>query len=166
MGKLYGWLAALVVVFAVSMALATWSVYAQSWPLGVAAGLAFLLFLAGAGVIPGPLRTLSGARLKVAKALLQAFGALCGALFLTMALVTWILGKRSIGHNNAYDTLGLLIFLGLLGIGIQGAIFMIGRFLYVRNRELVVPRLQAEAHERAVHTPELEGRVHPAPAAH
>ncbi len=54
MGKLYGWLAALVVVFAVSMALATWSVYAQSWPLGVAAGLVFLVFMAGAGVIPGP----------------------------------------------------------------------------------------------------------------
>ena len=166
MGKLYGWLTALVLVFAVSMTFATWSVHALSWWQGVVAGIAFLVFLAGAAVLPGPLRALSGARLKVAKVLLQAFGSVCGLLFFTMALVTWILGKRSVGSNNAYQVLGLLIFLGLLGVGAQGAVFMLGRFVFVRNRELVVPRMAAQAHERAAHTPELEGRHQPAPATH
>lgn len=160
MGKLYGWLVALLLVFTVSMALATWSVYALNWEPGAAAGVVFLIFLAGAGVIPGPLRALSGARHKAAMALVQAFGAVIAGEFFTMALVTWILGKRHVPANNAYDTLGLLIFLGLLGVGIQGAMFMIGRFIYVRNRELVLPRLQAAAHERAAHTPELGGMHH------
>lgn len=157
MGKLYGWLVTLLLVFTVSMALGAWSVYARMWEPGAAAGVVFLVFLAGAGVIPGPLRALSGPRHRTGKALVQAFASVCGLEFFTMALVTWILGKRAIPHNNAYDTLGLLIFLGLLGVGAQGSIAMIFRFVYVRNRALVLPRLEAAAHERAAHTPELEG---------
>lgn len=158
MGKLYGWLVALLLVFSLSMALGTWSVYSLSWEPGAAAGVVFVIFLAGAGVIPGPLRALSGPRQKTGKALVQAFGAVLAGEFFVMALVTWILGKREVGINNAYETLGLLIFLGLLGVGIQGALFMVGRFLYVRNREVVLPRLRAAARERAAHTAELEGR--------
>ncbi|MGH9088473.1 MAG: hypothetical protein ACRDYZ_10250, partial [Acidimicrobiales bacterium] len=137
MGKLYGWLVALVLVFTVSMACATWSVYALEWEPGAAAGIVFLVFLAGAAVIPGPLRALSGPRFRTGKALVQAFASVCGVEFFTMALVTWILGKRFVPQNNAYDTLGLLIFLGLLGVGAQGVVAMTFRFVYVRNRELV-----------------------------
>lgn len=160
MGKLYGWLLVLVLVLSVSLALAADSVYALSWPPGVAAGVLFVVFAGAAGaVVPGTLRTLSGPERKVGLALAQAFGAWSMAEFLTMALITWILGKRHIANNNAYDTLGLLIFLALLGVGAMGAVFAVVRFLYVRNHELVLPRLRAAAHGPAAHTPGPEGLV-------
>ena len=158
MGKLYGWLFVLELVLSASLALASWSVYAVSWPPGVAAGVLFLVFAgATAGLLPAMLRGLSGPRRKAGQALAQAFGVWSMGEFLTMALITWILGKRHIGHNNAYDTLGLLIFLALMGVGATGAVFAVGRFLFVRNRELVLPRLRAIAHEGAARTPEPEG---------
>ena len=158
MGKLYGWLFVLELVFTASLALASWSVYAVDWPQGAAAGVVFLVFAGASGaLVPSMLQALSGPRLKVGRALVQAFGAWSMGEFLTMALVTWMLGKRHIPHNNAYDALGLLIFLALMGVGAMGALFAVGRFFFVRNRELVLPRLQADAHERAAHTPELEG---------
>ncbi|MGH9082033.1 MAG: hypothetical protein ACRDY3_04615 [Acidimicrobiales bacterium] len=152
MGKLYGSLTVLALLFSASMSFATLSVYTLAWWPGAVAGGLFVVFAAlGGVVVPGPLRSLSGARLKAAKALLQAFGAFCGAELFTMALITWTLGKRHIAPNDAYDTLGLLIFLGLLGVGIQGAVAMASRFFYVRNQQIVVPRLEAAAqrHEHA-----------------
>lgn len=158
MGKLYGWLIVLEIVLTGSLALASWSVYAVAWPQGAAAAVVFLIFVAGTGaVIPGTLRSLSGPRLKTARALVQAFGAWSTGEILTMALVTWILGKRYVPHDNAYDTLGLLIFLGLMGVGAMGAIGAVFRFLAVRNRELVIPRLRSVAQQRAAHTAQLEG---------
>jgi hypothetical protein len=157
-GKLYGWLFVLELVLSASLALASWSVYAVSWPPGAAAGVLFLVFAGATGtLLPAMLQALSGPRRKVGQALAQAFGAWSMGEFLTMALITWILGKRHIAHNNAYDTLGLLIFLALMGVGATGAVFAVGRFFFVRNRELVLPRLRAIAHERAAHTPEREG---------
>lgn len=158
MAKLYGWVFVLELVLTASLACAAWSVYSVSWPQGAAAGVIFLVFAGATGVLlPGMLRGLSGPARKVGQALAQAFGAWSMGELLTMALVTWIFGKRHIQHNNAYDTLGLLIFLALMGVGAMGSVFAVGRFFFVRNRELVLPRLRAVAHERAAHTPELEG---------
>lgn len=158
MGRMYGWLFVLELVLTASLALASWSVYAVAWPQGAAAAVVFLAFVAATGVlVPGMLQALSGPRLKVGRALVQAFGAWSMGEFLTMALVTWILGKRDLAPNNAYEVLGLLIFLALMGVGAMGALGAVVRFLFVRNRELVLPRLRAVAHEQAAHTPELEG---------
>jgi len=54
-----------------------------------------------------------------------------------MALVSWVVGNRTLYENNAYQVLGLLIFLGLLGVGVQGVLVTAARFVYIRNRTWV-----------------------------
>lgn len=145
MAKLYASLFWLTLLFAAAMSFATLAVYDDQWWPGVVAG-GFLVVFAGLGgvLVPGVTRSLSGGRLRTARAALQLFGSLCGLQFFTMALITWILGKRVVGPNNAYLTLGLLLFLGLIGIGIQGVLAMVGYFVYVRNEAIVAPTRQAE----------------------
>ncbi|MGH9304076.1 MAG: hypothetical protein ACRDZ5_06645, partial [Acidimicrobiales bacterium] len=60
-----------------------------------------------------------------------------------MAIITWTLGKRSVGPSNGYTVLGLLILLGLVGVGIQGVLAMAGWFVHVRNQAIVVPAREA-----------------------
>lgn len=144
MAKLYVSLIGLTLVFACAMSFATLAVYDDAWWPGIVAGVLTLAVLAGAGgVITRSLATLAGGYRKTARAAAALFGSLCGLQFFVMALITWILGKRAVGPNTAYLTLGLLIFLGLLGVGIQGALAMIGWFAYVRNRTVVVPAREA-----------------------
>jgi hypothetical protein len=152
-GRLYVGLIGLTFVFATSMAFATLAVDDLAWWPGAVAGGIMLLFLAGSGaVIPGPLRAFSGARRKTARAAVMMFSSLWGLCFFVMALITWILGKRALpvhtGSGNPYLTLGLLIFLGLVGVGISGFLSMAAYFVYVRNQSLVVPsRIEAKLEE-------------------
>ena len=149
MKVLYGALAAMFVLFAAAMSFATLSVYElQWWWALVAVGILTLMAGVGGVFVPATIKSLHGGELAAGKAALQAFGATCGALFFTMALITWTLGKRDLAPNNAYDTLGLLIFLGFVGVGLQGAMAMISYFLYVRNHKVVAP---AREHTPAHH---------------
>jgi len=147
---LYLTLIGLTLVFACAMSFATLAVYTDTWWPGVVAGGVMLVFLAiGGAVIPGPLRSLSGGQRRTARTAVVMFSSWWGLEFFIMALVTWILGEQSVRANNAYLTLGLLIFLGLAGMGIQGVIAMTAWFVHVRNQEIVVParreRLEREA---------------------
>lgn len=152
MAKLYVSLIGLVLVFACAMAFATLAVYDDIWWPGIVAGVLTLGTLAGAGgVVTRALRTLSGGYRKTAQAFALLFGSVCGLLFFVMALITWALGKRDVGPNNAYLTLGLLIFLGLLGVGIQGVLAMVGWFAYVRNQTVVVPAREMERRGHEAH---------------
>lgn len=153
MGRLYTGLIGLTFVFAASMAFAALAVYDLEWWPGAVAGGVMLVFLAASGaVIPGPLRAFSGGQRKTARAAVIMFGSLWGLCFFLMALVTWALGKRAlpvhVGSGNPYLTLGLLIFLGLVGAGISGFLAMTAYFVYVRNQSVVVPsRLRASLEE-------------------
>lgn len=170
---LYLTLIGLTLLFACSMSFATLAVYTDTWWPGVVAGGILLLFLAISGaVIPGPLRSLSGGYRRTARAAVVMSSSWWGLAFFIMAMVTWILGKHSVGANNAYLTLGLLIFLGLAGMGIQGVIATTAWFVHVRNQAIVVParreRLQREARLGLQHPEEhgpLAGHTAPMPLA-
>lgn len=149
MKLLYGGLTLMVLLFAAAMSFATLSVYnLQWWWALVAGGLLMLMAAIGGIIVPTTMKTLEGGELKTAKVLLQLFGAVCGLLFFTMALITWALGKRYFTSNNTYEVLGLLIFLGFAGVGLQGAVAMSGYFTYVRNKEIVVPARKKAAAAR------------------
>ncbi|MGH8979611.1 MAG: hypothetical protein ACRDWE_01130 [Acidimicrobiales bacterium] len=140
MRTLYLTLIGLTLVFACSMSFATLAVYDDTWWPGVVAGGILLFFLAVGGlVIPGPLRSLSGGQLRTARAAVIMFSSWWGLEFFIMALVTWALGRRGLAPDNGYLTLGLLIFLGLAGAGIQGVLAMTAWFVHVRNQAIVVP---------------------------
>ena len=151
MRTLYLTLIGLTLVFACAMCFATLAVYTDTWWPGVVAGGVLLAFLAISGaVIPKLLRALSGGYRRTARTAVVAASSWWGLWFFLMALITWILGKRSVGPNNAYLTLGLLIFLGFVGMGIQGVLAMTAWFVHVRNESIVVParreRLEREQH--------------------
>ena len=144
MRTLYLTLIGLTLVFACAMCFATLAVYTDSWWPGVVAGGILLVFLAiGGAVIPGPLRSLHGGYRRTARTAVVAASSWWGLEFFVMALVTWTLGRRAVGQNNAYLTLGLLIFLGLAGMGIQGVLAMTAWFVHVRNESIVVPARRA-----------------------
>lgn len=149
MRRLYLTLIGLTLVFACSMSFATLGVYLDTWWPAAVAGGTFLTFVAIAGgVIPGPLRSLSGGYRRTARAAVVMFSSWWGLEFFVMAMITWALGKRMVGPNNAYLTLGLLVFLGLAGMGIQGVVAMTAWFVHVRNQAIVVPaRLEARERE-------------------
>ncbi len=173
MRTLYLTLIGLTLVFACAMCFATLAVYTDTWWPGVVAGGVLLVFLAISGaVIPRRLRGLSGGYRRTARAAVVAASSWWGLEFFVMALITWILGKHSVGPNNAYLTLGLLIFLGFVGMGIQGVLAMTARFVHVRNESIVVParRARLEREQRlGLHAPEehgsIGGRTAPVPQA-
>lgn len=169
MRTLYLTLIGLTLVFACSMSFATLGVYTDTWWPAIVAGALLLVFLAiGGAVIPGPLRSLSGGYRRTARAAVIMFSSWWGLEFFIMALITWILGKRTVGPSNGYLTLGLLIFLGLAGMGIQGVIATTAWFVHVRNQAIVVPsrreRLEREA-RLGFRPPEEQGSLagHTAP---
>ena len=169
MRTLYLTLIGLTLVFACAMCFATLAVYEDAWWPGVVAGGILLVFLAiGGAVIPGPLRALSGGHRRTARTAVVAASSWWGLEFFIMALVSWALGRRSVGPNNAYLTLGLLIFLGFVGMGVQGVLAMSAWFVHVRNESIVVPA-RRERHERearlGLHPPEEHGSLagHAAP---
>ncbi|HEX3946202.1 MAG TPA: hypothetical protein VHW47_00790 [Acidimicrobiales bacterium] len=149
MGKLYGSLAVLVLVFSTAMSFVTLGVYDLTWWWSVI-GVAILVVFAALGglLVPATRKGIGEADRKAANGAMQLFGALLMTEFLTMALVCWCLGNRTLSSNNAYETLGLLIFLGLLGAGAQGVMVTFARWLYYRN-ETVVARQQAQGAQLA-----------------
>lgn len=160
MRQLYVGLVGLTLVFACSMSFATLAVYDDTWWPGAVAGGILVVFLGVAGlVIPGPLRSFTGGYRRTARAAVIMCSSWWGLCFFTMALITWILGKRVIGPNNAYLTLGLLLFLGLAGAGIQGALATTGWFVHVRNQAIVVPS-RMKARLGATHGADAEPGVH------
>ena len=173
MRTLYLTLIGLTLVFACSMSFAVLGVYTDTWwPAVVAGGVLVAFLVIGGAVIPGPLRSLSGGYRRTARAAVIMFSSWWGLEFFMMALITWILGKRVVGPNNAYLTLGLLIFLGLVGMGILGVIAMTAWFVHVRNQSIVVParreRLEREARLGLRRTDEhgaLAGHTAPMPQA-
>ncbi|MGP8058909.1 MAG: hypothetical protein ACLP9C_04665 [Acidimicrobiales bacterium] len=145
MKRLFLGLCVLVLVFATSMSFVSLAVYELEWWWAVV-GIAILVaFVALGGLLVPPSRKAVPEEDKQTEgALLQAFGAFCGLLFLIMALVTWILGARQVG-GLWYQILGLLIFLALIGIGIQGAVATMGRLFYVWNTTNIDRRQAAAA---------------------
>lgn len=135
MGRLYNSLFVLLLVFSTAMSFVTLGVYASQWWWSVI-GVGVLVVFAALGglLVPPAQKALVPAQRKTASAALQAFGAVCGLEFFIMAIVSWTIGNRTLYANNAYQALGLLLFLGLLGIGIGGAIGATARFVYVRDR--------------------------------
>jgi hypothetical protein len=145
---LYGGLTAMVLLFAAAMSFCVLSVYDNAWYWGFTGAGILMAFGAFGGLfVPTVLKSLSGGELRSAKAFLQLFGSIIGLLFFTMATICWILGKRYIGPSNAYTALGVLIFLGFAGVGLQGVMAMAGYFAYVHNDAVTVPaRLEAARH--------------------
>ncbi|MGH9091362.1 MAG: hypothetical protein ACRDZR_08310 [Acidimicrobiales bacterium] len=138
MGRLYNSLFVLLVVFSAAMSFVALGVYASQWWWSVV-GVGILVAFAGLGglLVPAARKALAPAQAKTASAALQAFGSVCGLEFFVMAIVCWCIGNRTLYANNAYQALGLVLFLGLLGVGIQGAIGATARFAYVRDRARV-----------------------------
>lgn len=137
MGRLYASLTVLVLLFSAAMSFITLGVHQYQWWWSVVGVGILLVFVAAGGVlVPRARRAVPERDAKTAAALLQAFGALLATEFFIMALITWAIGNRSLSDNNAYQTLGLLIFLGLLGLGAQGLVATTARFVYVRNRTI------------------------------
>jgi hypothetical protein len=169
---LYLTLIGMTLVFGCAMSFATLAVYNDSWWPGVVAVGILVVFLGmGGAVIPGSLRALSGGARRTARTAVVAASSWWGLEFFIMALVTWILGKRSVGENNAYLTLGLLIFLGFAGMGIQGFLAMTAWFVHVRNESIVVPARRARLEREArlgLHPGEEHGSQggHTAPVSH
>lgn len=134
MGRLVARLFVLLVLFTLSMALVATGIFAATWWLWVIGLGVLVVFVALGGLlVPSAQRQMPHDRIKSAAALLQAFGSVCAAELLGMGLVTWCYGNRSLSGNDAYQALGLIIFLGLLGVGVQGTIATIARFTYVYN---------------------------------
>jgi hypothetical protein len=138
MGRLYAVLFFLLVVFSAAMALIAAGVHLSEWWLSVLGVVILGAFLALGGLLVPPARKAVPARdTNTALAAMGAFGGLLALEFFIMALVCWVVGNRTLYLNNAYQALGLLIFLGLCGVGIGGAIGGVVMFTYVRHRTLV-----------------------------
>jgi hypothetical protein len=151
-GKLYGSLAVLVLVFSAAMCFITLGVYDLTWWWSVIGVGILVVFVALGGLlIPAARKQVAEEDEKTANGIMQLFGAFLMTEFLVMALICWILGNRSLHGNNAYQTLGLLIFLALLGAGAQGVVVTFARWLYFRNE--VVAAHRAARIARAAHEP-------------
>jgi hypothetical protein len=168
---LYLTLIGLTLLVACAMSFAVLGVYTDTWwPAVVAGGLLVLSVTLGGALISRTVRSLSGGYRRTARAAVIMASSWWGLAFFIMALINWILGKRVIGPNNAYLTLGLLIFLGFVGMGIQGALAMSAWFVHVRNQAIVVPARRerlAEERRAGLHDPDEPGPLlgHPASTA-
>ena len=152
--RLYGALVVLGLLFSVTISLLTAGIYTLDWVWAAVGGGTGAIFLAAGGALVPPARkAVPGGWEKIASALLQFFGAFCTAEVLIMALIGWVVGNRSYHGSLGYQVLGLLIFLGLLGIGVQGLLGTLGRFLYLRYRLQAEQRTvqAAEQHNSLAH---------------
>jgi hypothetical protein len=131
MGKLYGLLIAMVLVFAAAMSFITLGVYQSEWGWSLVGVAVLVVFLATGPILPRIIRSLPEGRRRYGYALLQLLGAICLLLFLVMGIITWALGNRTYASNNAYQVLGLLLFLGLIGLGVPGVVATTARAFYV-----------------------------------
>ncbi|HUA95783.1 MAG TPA: hypothetical protein VMB82_09675 [Acidimicrobiales bacterium] len=143
MGRLYNSLFVLLLVFSAAMSFVTLGVYVSQWWWSVIGVAILLVFVALGGLlVPSAQKAVAPADRATASAAVQVLGAVCACEFFIMAIVTWVVGNKTLFDNNAYQALGLLLFLGLIGIGIQGVLFTLARFVYVRNEA----RVQAAHH--------------------
>lgn len=134
MGSLSARLFGLFLVFSLAMALVPYGLYSGTWGWSVAgAGLLLLFVVLGGLLVPRALKAAGPERRKLANALLQFFGAFLVLEFLIMGFMMWIYGNRTFPDNSAYQTLGLILFLGLLGVGIMGALATFIYLFYVYN---------------------------------
>jgi hypothetical protein len=137
-GRLYNSLFVLLLVFSAAMSFVTLGVYVSQWWWSVIGVAILLVFVALGGLlVPSAQKALAPADRATGSAALQVLGAVCACEFFIMAIVTWVVGNKTLFDNNAYQALGLLLFLGLIGIGIQGVLFTLARFVYVRNEARV-----------------------------
>jgi hypothetical protein len=133
-GRLYNSLFVLLLVFSAAMSFVTLGVYVSQWWWSVIGVAILLVFVALGGLlVPSAQKALAPADRATGSAALQVLGSVCACEFFIMAIVTWVVGNKTLFDNNAYQALGLLLFLGLIGIGIQGVLFTLARFVYVRN---------------------------------
>lgn len=140
MARLFLRLVFLLAVFCLSMAFVALGVFSEWWYGVIGAGILVAFVAFGGMLVPSARSDLPGHDAKSAAALVQVGGALCATAFLVMAIVTWAYGNRTLFANNAYQALGLIIFLGLAGVGIMGSIGALARFAYVRQREAMERR--------------------------
>lgn len=141
MSKLYGAAAALVLVWSVSMSFFALSAYSADWVWGVVGGGVLVVFLAAGGaLIPPARRDVPEKDRKVSFWFMQFFGAFITAELLTAALIAWIMGNRSHVDNTGYQVLGIFVFLGFLGLGLQGALATLSIFLRQRNLQVIEER--------------------------
>jgi hypothetical protein len=146
LGRLSIRLFVLFLVFSAFVSLVPYGLYSGSWGWSiVGAGILLAFIVLGGLLVPPVQKTMSSDEKKIASALLQSFGAFCGLEFLIMALLLWIYGNRSYADSNGYLTVGLLIFLALLGVGIMGALGAFVRFFYVYNLA-AIERRQSGGH--------------------
>lgn len=133
--RLSGRLLVLALLLSAAVALAAAGVFAAWW-YGVIGGGLFVLFLASGGLlVPSARSRLREGEARSGAALLVAFGTLCTLEVLIMGMVTWAYGNRTLAGNNAYQALGLVIFLSLIGAGIGGTVVTLARFAYLWSRE-------------------------------
>ena len=161
MGRLYGALSVLLLVFATAMCFFALSAHNDDWVWEVVGAGIFLFFVALGGLlVPASRKRIERRWQPAVAALMQAFGALCLTLLLTAAQIAWIKGNQTASANNAYEVLGLIIFLALLGGGLQG--IMVTSVRFARAHAEVINEQRAE--RAAEHTEAGDG--HGAPLAH
>ena len=161
MGRLYGALGVMLLVFATAMSFFALSAHNNDWVWGVVgAGILFFFLALGGLLVPASRKRIERRWQPAAAALMQAFGALCLTLFLAAAQIAWIKGNQTASSNNAYEVLGLIIFLALLGGGLQGIMVTSVRFAKA-HAEVINERRGERAGE-----PAEAGDGHGAPLAH
>lgn len=143
MTRLYGSAVALFVVFSAALGFFGATAWASWWVWAVVGGVLLVAFFALGGLLVPPSRAAVAPRDRTsASMVLQVLGALCTLEVLLLGLVLWIWGNRTYNQNSAYQVLGLLIFLALLGIGAPGALVTSVRLL--RERALLHNAERAE----------------------
>jgi hypothetical protein len=116
MKRLYAAIAVLVPVWSVSMAFFAASAYNDNWTLSIVGLVALVVFFGLGGLLmPTAQRAATTEDRKGAFWLVQFFGAVVTTELLLAALLAWIAGNRTHQGSNAYQVLGLIIFLALLG---------------------------------------------------
>ena len=134
MGRLWAAVGLLVLVFSAAMALVCYGVWGGPWWISLIGVAVLLLFVALGGLlVPRARAALAPDAAKEAGAVLQMMGALVTTELLTAALMVWISGNRTLSRNNAYQVLGLLIFLGLVAVGAQGLVVTFIRWFNIYN---------------------------------
>ncbi len=122
-------LTGLVLVWSVSMSFFALAAYDDDGVWAIVGVLALLAFVALGGLlVPAARSGVTEGERKAASWLMQFFGALLTTELLIAALIAWIMGNRTLSANNAYQVLGLLILLALLGVG-QGVLVTFVIFL-------------------------------------
>jgi hypothetical protein len=118
----------LIVVWSVSMSFFALSAYEDDWTWALVGAGALIVFVALGGLlVPAARKGVAASDRKAATWLMQFFGALVTTELLIAALVAWVMGNRTHSSSNAYQVLGLLIILFLLGAG-QG---IVATFVFV-----------------------------------